>query len=188
MARYGKGGLSTNASIGNLGVDKPKQSLIRASAGFEGGMEGLVERAKEHNVGQWGHEAFGDNYYNDLKSDRGIGAYLASQARDGKYDPRVWQAERDEVEDTSDTPEAEPEEAAIDLSGISRNNTTDSERLATAKERSNAYNNFYQTSYDDNDEALPEDDTSEKAAASFLTDYALNLKDKMNSGMFNAGA
>ena len=186
MARYGKGGLSTNASIGNLGVDKPKQSLIRASAGFEGGMEGLVERAKEHNVGQWGHEAFGDNYYNDLKSDRGIGAYLASQARDGKYDPRVWQAERDEVEDTSDTPEPEPEEAAIDLSGISRNNSTDSARLASAKERSDVYRNFYTTSYDDNEAELPNEDNSEKAAASFMADYTLNLKDKLRNGTFNA--
>ena len=184
MARYGKGGLST--SIGSFGVDKPKQTLIRASEGYEGGMEGLVERAKEHGVGQWGHEAFGDNYYNDLKSDRGIAAYLVSQGRDGNYDPRVWQAERDEVEDTSDTPEAESEEAALDLSGFSRNNTTDSERLASAKERSDAYRNFYTTSYDDNEAELPNEDDSEKAAASFMADYTLNLKDKLRNGTFNA--
>jgi len=132
MARYGKGGLST--SIGSFGVDKPKQTLIRASEGYEGGMEGLVERAKEHGVGQWGHEAFGDNYYNDLKSDRGIAAYLVSQGRDGNYDPRVWQAERDEVKDDSDTPVAEPEPDPAPVY-----NEVEYPSRSTAKERVESY-------------------------------------------------
>ena len=102
MARYGKGRLSP--SIKSFGVDKPKQTLIRASKGYEGGMEGLIERAKEHGVGGWEAaesrriptflKASGEDFYNDLKSDRGIAAYLVSQGRDGNYDPRVWQAER----------------------------------------------------------------------------------------------
>ena len=201
MARYGKG-LSTNASIVNLGFDKPKdlvppgmgkaasatsmvhwlamdklgvgkpkQSLIRASAGFEGGMKGLVERAKEHNVGQWGHEAFGDNYYNDLKSDRGIAAYLVSQARDGKYDPRVWQAERADQRSQLESKNIENKEAkaAVEES-IPYEAPEDSKEYKQAEDRSNAYrqnlNNLLsshsQTKFD-------------KSSQKYLNDYKIDL-------------
>ena len=138
MARYGKGGLST--SIGNLGIDKPKQSLIRASEGFEGGMEGLVERAKEHGVGQWGHEAFGDDYYTDLKSDRGVTAYLAKQAQEGNWDPRVWQVAKDDTEsDTSDSvPEAKVEPIELDQGMIDSANERIDNR-SEAKSRAQSY-------------------------------------------------
>ena len=145
MARYGKGGLPTNASIGNLGVDKPKQTLIRASEGYEGGMEGLIERAKEHGVGGWGHEAFGDNYYTDLKSDRGIASYLASQAKQGDYDPRIWQPERPEEEavkeELADNPEAQAE-IEPKMQPITYSNA-----VQDAKERTKAFIDGSQESY-----------------------------------------
>ena len=131
MARYGKGGLST--SIRGFGVDKPKQMLIRASEGYEGGMEGLIERAKEHGVGGWGHEA-NDNFYNDLKSDSGIAAFLVSQGKEGNYDPRVWQVEGDEVKDDSDTPVAKPEPDPTPVI-----NEVNYPSRSTAKERAESY-------------------------------------------------
>ena len=90
-----------------------------------------------------------------------------------------------EDKDSPDEPE-EKETSTSDIKHTLKNSTTDSDRLASAKERSTTYKNIYETSYDDNDEALPEEDTSEKAAASFMADYSLNLKDKMKNGTFNA--
>ena len=143
MAKYGKGNLSS--SIEGNGIAKPKQSLIEASQGFEGGMEGLVERAKEHGVGGWGHEAFGDNYYTDLKSDRGIASYLASQDKQGNYDPRIWQPERPEEEaakeELANNPEAQAE-IEPKMQPI-----TYSSAVQDAKERTKAFIDGSQESY-----------------------------------------
>ena len=190
--RYGMGHYNEWKENKVSDYDKKTEGRELGLTGWEGNQ--TVEHHAKILAEQYGKEGaphgkgtkYWDQAFNQLIRDGRKGGDVHGQFRDHQMSEEI--ADLRSQLDSKDSPDEpdEPEEAALDLSGISRNNTTDSARLASAKERSDAYRNSYTTSYDDNEAELPNEDDSEKAAASFMADYSLNLKDKLRNGTFNA--
>jgi len=188
MARYGKGGLSTK-----IGMTDYELKTGMAAHGLKGveGNKAITHRAQQmaEDRDMSTDEVQKGHYLWDLAQRDLIKRGNEGGDPHGEYRDYKQQSEIDELHSRlkdQDLPDEPEEAAAPTVSGTSRANTTDSARLAEAKERSSNFKDTYSAPFDQAEAEVEDEDASEKAAASFMSDYSLDLQDKMKNGTFNA--
>ena len=192
MARYGKGGYNEWKENRVTSYDKKTEGAALGLKGWDGNktIEYEAKQLAEQRGKPGADYGKGSIYWDMAETDLIRKGRKGGDVHSGRFaqeneDDMNYMRERIDALEKGGTPEADAEPAP-EIRGTSRLNTTDSDRVAEAKERSSNFKDTYSTPFDDAEAELPEEDDSEKAAASFMSDYTLDLRDKMRNGTFNA--